>query len=103
MFIFHFLLIPCQRRLYGLDLRDVSLISTANAHIHSFALDSKGKLYGWGCGSDGRLGLKAFFGKNGSKRLMKCYVSTPSMVEKLESENVLSVTCGKYWSFAIVE
>ena len=49
------------------------------------------------------LGLKAFFGKNGSKRLMKCYVSTPSMVEALEKEKVLSVSCGKYWSFAIVQ
>ena len=84
-------------------LSDVNLVATANGHIHSLALGSNGRLYGWGCGSNGRLGLKAFFGKNGSKRLMKCYVSTPSMVEALEREKVLSVSCGKYWSFAIVK
>ena len=42
-----------------------------------------GKLYGWGCGSDGRLGLKAFFNPNGTKRHMKCYVSTPTQVGEL--------------------
>ena len=62
-----------------------------------------GKLYGWGCGSDGRLGLKAFFNPNGTKRHMKCYISTPTQVEELTSLNVLTVSCGKYWSFAIVK
>ena len=98
-------------------LSGVKIIATSCTHIHSYALDDKGKLrykkgkkeekyqilgklYGWGCGSDGRLGLKAFFNPNGTKRRMKCYVSTPTQVEELES---LNVSCGKYWSFAIVK
>ena len=34
---------------------------------------------------------------------MKCYVPTPTQVEGLESLNVLTVSCGKYWSFAVVK
>ena len=62
------------------------------------------QLFAWGCGSNGRLGLKAFFHpKTGSKRRLKCYVSTPSEIESLQEEKVISVSAGKYWSFAIVE
>ena len=61
--------------------------------------------------SDGRLGLEAFFSpKSGSKRLMKCYVSTPSRVKKwgTDSSNteqpfVRAVAAGRYWSFAIAD
>ena len=62
--------------------------------------------------SDGRLGLEAFFGpKSGSKRLMKCYVSTPSRVKKwvmdsstnTEQPFVRAVAAGRYWSFAIAD
>ena len=81
----------------------MKIVGTSSTHIHSFAVDQSGGLYGWGCGSDGRLGLKAFFETNGTKRLMKCYVSTPTQVEALADHQVLSVSCGKYWSFAIVQ
>lgn len=55
--------------------------------------------------------MEAFFGPhNGSKRLMKCYVSTPSKVKKWVTErskttlpNVRAVAAGRYWSFAIVD
>ena len=55
--------------------------------------------------------MEAFFSpKSGSKRLMKCYVSTPSRVKKwgTESSNteqpfVRAVAAGRYWSFAIAD
>ena len=59
--------------------------------------------FAWGCGSNGRTGLRAYLGgPSGAKRRMKCYVSTPSMVESLADKHVLFATTGRYWSFAIV-
>ena len=57
------------------------------------------------------MGLEAFFSpKGGSKRLMKCYVSTPSRVKKWFSKSptdrmphVRAVAAGRYWSFAIAD
>ncbi|CAD7972181.1 unnamed protein product [Amoebophrya sp. A120] len=68
-------------------LDGVRIIGSAPTHIHSFAFSENGQMFGWGCGSDGRLGLRAFFNKSGSKRLMKCYVSTPTQIEALEGES----------------
>ena len=55
--------------------------------------------------------MEAFFSpKSGSKRLMKCYVSTPSRVKKCATDsskgelpNVRAVGAGRYWSFAIAD
>jgi alpha-tubulin suppressor-like RCC1 family protein len=84
-------------------LSGVRVLATADASIHSFALADDGTLYGWGCGSDGRLGLSHFFNPNGTKRLMKCYVSTPTPVqfEGSKAQSVLSAAVGRHWSFAI--
>ena len=58
------------------------VVSTAAAHIHSLAVADDGRCFAWGCGSDGRLGLRALMGgPAGAKRARKCYVSTPSAVE----------------------
>jgi hypothetical protein len=73
------------------------------SHIHSLALSDDGRLFAWGCGSDGRTGLQAFMrGPGGSKRTLKCYVSTPSVVEALEHRTVIAGAGGKWWSIAIV-
>jgi hypothetical protein len=56
-----------------------------------------------GCGSDGRTGLRALMrGPRGAKRALKCYVSTPSLIEALEGRRVLHATTGRYWSLAVV-
>ena len=59
-------------------LTGTRIVASSCANIHSFALADDGLLFGWGCGSDGRLGLPNFFGPNRQKRLIKCYVSTPT-------------------------
>lgn len=92
-------------------LSAVRVCKTACSNIHSFCVTEDGRLFAWGCGSDGRLGLDAFFHPNGGKRLMKCYVSTPSYVSMFskdvvtrerEGYRVAAVAAGKYWSFAIL-
>ena len=84
-------------------LEAAPLICSQPAHIHSSALSADGRLFMWGCGSNGRLGLRAFMrGPGGSKRAMKCYVSTPTAVEALEGMCVTSVALGKYFTLAIV-
>jgi hypothetical protein len=79
------------------------IVGSQPSHIHSLAVARDGRLFAWGCGSDGRLGLRAFVrGPGGSKRRLKCYVSSPSVVEALEDRRVIAATCGRYWSLAIV-
>ena len=46
-------------------LTGTRIVASSCANIHSFALADDGLLFGWGCGSDGRLGLPNFFGPNG--------------------------------------
>jgi len=85
-------------------LSNVHICTSQPVHIHSIALDTEGHIFSWGCGSNGRTGLKALLrGQRGSKRRMKCYVSTPSRVESLEDRQALFATAGKYWSLVIME
>eukprot|EP01052_Picozoa_sp_SAG31_P075500 SAG31_NODE_34700_length_330_cov_0.891775_1_plen_40_part_01 len=37
-------------------------------------------------------------GPRGAKRTLKCYVSTPSVVEALEDHRVLQASSGRYWT-----
>eukprot|EP00929_Paragymnodinium_shiwhaense_P087840 TRINITY_DN47992_c0_g1_i1.p1 TRINITY_DN47992_c0_g1~~TRINITY_DN47992_c0_g1_i1.p1 ORF type:complete len:547 (+),score=57.21 TRINITY_DN47992_c0_g1_i1:72-1712(+) len=84
-------------------LTSVQMESSCPCHIHSVALSRDGRAWAWGCGSDGRTGLLALMrGPRGAKRTLKCYVSTPSVIEELESVEVTHVTAGRYWSLAIV-
>ena len=82
----------------------VKITSSCPSHIHSVALAEDGRAFAWGCGSDGRTGLAALMrGPRGAKRALKCYVSTPSVVEALEDTTVLQLTSGRYWSLAVVQ
>ena len=82
----------------------VAVIGSCPSHIHSVALSADGRAFAWGCGSDGRTGLAALMrGPRGAKRTLKCYVSSPSVVEALEGRRVLQVTAGRYWSLAVVQ
>ena len=81
------------------------IVTSQPLHIHSLAMDSNGRCYSWGCGSNGRTGLQAFMrGPRGAKRRLKCYVSSPTALEELEEggKTVEYVTGGRYWSFAIL-
>lgn len=85
-------------------LRDVHVVASQPGHIHSLAVAANGQCFSWGCGSDGRTGLAAYRrGPGGSKRLLKCYVSSPSQIEALETKRVLYATTGRYSSVFIVE
>eukprot|EP01059_Diplonema_ambulator_P028830 TRINITY_DN47808_c0_g1_i1.p1 TRINITY_DN47808_c0_g1~~TRINITY_DN47808_c0_g1_i1.p1 ORF type:complete len:456 (+),score=94.34 TRINITY_DN47808_c0_g1_i1:35-1369(+) len=85
-------------------LSGVRIVSSAPAHIHSAALSEDGRLFTWGCGSNGRTGLAAFMrGPGGSKRTMKCYVSTPTQVESIEAMRVLGYATGRWWTLAIID
>jgi alpha-tubulin suppressor-like RCC1 family protein len=77
-----------------------AIVQSQPAHIHSVAVSADGRLFGWGCGSDGRLGLRAV---GGSKRRLKCYISTPSAVEALEGRVVIAAAAGRHWTIAIVD
>jgi len=81
----------------------LKIISSSVTHIHSAAVSEDGRCFTWGCGSDGRTGLHAFMrGPSGSKRLMKCYISSPSVVEALEEKKVLDAcACRNYTLFVV--
>ena len=84
-------------------LTAVRVGATAAAHIHSLAVGEDGRCFAWGCGSNGRLGLRALMrGPAGAKRALKCYVSTPSGVEALEGRRVVAAAAGRFWSLFIV-
>lgn len=70
----------------------LSIVQSSPAHIHSAALSLDGRCFMWGCGSDGRLGLRCFLDAKGAKRWMKCYVSSPSAVEAFSGRRVVAVS-----------
>lgn len=85
-------------------LSAVRVAQSAPSHIHSMALSHDGRLFTWGCGSNGRCGLDAIVQiQGGKKRTMKCYVHSPSEVESLEGKRVVSAAVGKWWTWAIVD
>jgi alpha-tubulin suppressor-like RCC1 family protein len=63
------------------------IIQVIGCHIHSAALAASGRLFTFGCGSDGRLGQDGFIDR-GRKRRLKFYQSVPTAIETLVRENV---------------
>lgn len=85
-------------------LAATKIVQSSPSHIHSMALSEDGRLFTWGCGSNGRCGLEAIVQiQGGKKRTMKCYVHSPSAVESLEGKRVVNAAVGKWWTWAIVE
>lgn len=68
-------------------LENEKIVQVLSCHIHSACLADDGKLFTFGCGSDGRLGQDGFFSK-GIKRRLKFYQSKPTAIETLVREKV---------------
>ncbi|GBG28740.1 RCC1 and BTB domain-containing protein 1 [Hondaea fermentalgiana] len=68
------------------------IVQVSCGSMHCAAIDEKGALYTWGCGSDGRLG-------HGSKS----DVATPTQVHALKGKKVVQVACGGSHTLALLE
>mmetsp|Transcript_25510 Transcript_25510/g.55504 ORF Transcript_25510/g.55504 Transcript_25510/m.55504 type:complete len:429 (+) Transcript_25510:261-1547(+) len=65
-------------------LSGCKVVGGAASALHSAVLTGDGRVWTFGCGSDGRMGLAAYLsGSGGSKQRMKFYVSAPTAVEAL--------------------
>merc|ERR1712083_926826 len=71
-------------------LNNAKIVQCVAGAIHSGVVDDKGKLYTFGCGSDGRMGLRAYVdGSCGAgQQVYKFYVSKPTKVEVLDEKNI---------------
>jgi len=71
--------IPDSRYLYG-----EPMVKACAAPCHSMVLSAGGRMYSFGCGDEGRLGLQGFLqGGPGSGSNLKLIVSQPSLIEEL--------------------
>ena len=73
------------------------VIKVVSGGIHSSILTEKGRIYTFGCGSDGRLGHPEYEGYN---YLYK--ESKPKLVEALEGKKVCDVQSSYYHMMALV-
>eukprot|EP01012_Entosiphon_sulcatum_P012277 TRINITY_DN17670_c0_g1_i1.p1 TRINITY_DN17670_c0_g1~~TRINITY_DN17670_c0_g1_i1.p1 ORF type:complete len:456 (-),score=38.97 TRINITY_DN17670_c0_g1_i1:11-1378(-) len=63
-------------------LAGMCAVQVASASIHSAVACSDGTAYTFGCGSDGRMGVKKYMeGLSGGRSRMKCYISSPTPIE----------------------
>ena len=65
--------------------------------IHSAAVDGRGRVWTWGCGSDGRLGHP---GAEGHRYLFR--EDTPTVVEELERVGRVEQLASSYYHMAAV-
>jgi len=63
------------------------IVQAIGSHIHSAVLSKSGKLFTFGCGSDGRMGLDDYIYK-GRKQRLKFYRSAPTAIETFQRENI---------------
>ena len=60
------------------------VVQAVASSIHSGVVTTTGRVLTFGCGSDGRMGVRKYMeGLSGSRSRMKCYVSEPTEVEGL--------------------
>ena len=79
-----------------------NIIKISCGEAHSLALTDEGKVYSWGFGSNGQLGLgfceDSFEPGEGLKNSMRY---TPEKLEEINDENVVEIKCGKTFSMFI--
>lgn len=61
------------------------MVQVCPGNVHSTALSAGGRLYGWGDGTNGRLGLRRYVTGN---KTCKFYVSAPELIEELWDSGV---------------
>lgn len=75
------------------------VVSIAAGGIHSCAATLTGKVYTWGCGSDGRLGHK-----DGEKHRYLFRSDIPRLVEDLpKNSNYVAVSSSYYHTAALID
>ena len=81
---------------------DEFIIKIACGEAHSVALSNKGKVFSWGFGSNGQLGLgfcEDTFEPGYGTQLSRKF--TPQYIKDLESDNIKDIHCGKTFSMFI--
>ena len=62
---------------------NASVVQCVSGAMHTGFVTSDGQVYGMGCGSTGRLGVRQFDeGLTGKRSRMKCYIYTPTPIEE---------------------
>ena len=81
---------------------EINIIKISCGEAHSLALSNDGKVYSWGFGSNGQLGLgfceDSFEPGEGLKNSMRY---SPERIEKIKDENICDIKCGKTFSMFI--
>jgi len=74
-------------------LDNISIIQCKAGALHSAIVSNSGDVYTFGCGSDGRMGLKAYVeGASGQgQQRMKFYVSKPTAIELFKDNKNLKI------------
>ena len=82
--------------------RDINIIKISCGEAHSLALSNEGKVYSWGFGSNGQLGLgfceDSFEPGEGLKNSMRY---KPEKVESLAEDKICDIRCGKTFSMFV--
>ena len=81
---------------------EINIIKISCGEAHSLALSDDGKVYSWGFGSNGQLGLgfceDSFEPGEGLKNSMRY---SPEKIEELKDENISEIKCGKTFSMFV--
>ena len=81
---------------------EINIIRVSCGEAHSLVLTNEGKVYSWGFGSNGQLGLgfceDSFEPGEGLKNSMR-YI--PEKIEEINNENIVDIKCGKTFSMFI--
>ena len=84
------------------EINEINIIKISCGEAHSIALSNDGKVYSWGFGSNGQLGLgfceDSFEPGEGLKNSMRY---TPQKIEEINDEIICKVKCGKTFSMFI--
>uniref|UniRef100_F6QU60 HECT and RLD domain containing E3 ubiquitin protein ligase family member 6 n=1 Tax=Monodelphis domestica TaxID=13616 RepID=F6QU60_MONDO len=86
----------CQKhgrpaQIQALETQDI--VSVSCGKEHSLAICKEGRVFSWGSGSDGQLGIREF------KKLS----SIPKKIDELSSFKIIQVSCGHYHSIALAQ
>ncbi|XP_068949993.1 probable E3 ubiquitin-protein ligase HERC6 isoform X2 [Petaurus breviceps papuanus] len=74
-------------------LETQTVVSVSCGKEHSLALCKTGKVFAWGSGSEGQLGIKEFKKQN----------FIPKEIQDLSSVKIIQVSCGHYHSIALAQ